>query len=237
MHTKQTVIKITNRNSVKQNCGDCLHFKRNAKFEKPCSQLGVKHYASAPQCFSPDVYVLARKSPDALFQIGLLFHNFTPSESRILLSLLNQQKTFEKGYSLKFGQPVYFRLGTDYLSNYFRGYVAGVASAGDQQVYVTSDMNGAQSAKPVIATLMRDSVFSVTEFKTKRASLQERGRLMDPNPEKKHVVTKIDAKYEIPSMEKAPADWYESFGARLNSSKKLKRGKDNSLTFKVKNTA
>lgn len=130
MHTKNKVIKISSRNSIGQKCGDCLHFKRNAKFEKPCSQLGIKHYAAAPQCFSPDVYVLAKKTPDILCQIGLMFHNFTPSESRVLLSLLNQNRTFERAYGLKFGQPVYFKLGNDYLANYFRGYVVGVATAG-----------------------------------------------------------------------------------------------------------
>lgn len=235
MHTKKTVIPISPRNSIQQRCGDCLHFKLSAKFEKPCSLLGIKAYGAAPNCFSPNVYAMAQKSPDLLYQIGLLFHNFTPSQSRVLLSLLNMNKVFTKSYGLKFGQPVYFRLGNDYLSNYFRGYVAGVATAGDQQVFVTSDLSGSQRLKPLIATLTRDSVFTVTDFKKKREELVAAGRLQDPQPLKTKV-KKVDAKYEVPSMEKAPAEWFATYGARLSSKKKLKKGKDG-LSFKIDSKA
>lgn len=232
MHTKKTIIPISAKNSINQKCGDCLHFKLSAKFEKPCSQLGVKSYGAAPSCFSPNVYAMAQKSPDLLFQVGLMFHNFTPSQSRVLLSLLNMNKVFAKSYNLKFGQPVFFRLGNDYLSNYFKGFVAGVASAGEQQVFVTSDLSGAQKLKPVIATLTRDSVFSVSDFKKKREELVTRDKLTDPQPLKTKV-KKIDAKYDVPSMEKAPAGWFDAHGAKLSSKKKLKKGKDNTLSFKI----
>jgi len=231
MHTKKTVIPISSRNSIQQRCGDCLHFKLSAKFEKPCSQLGVKSYGAAPNCFSPNVYAMAQKSPDLLFQIGLMFHNFTPSQARVLLSLINMNKVFVKSYGLKFGQPVYFRLGNDFLGNYFRGYVAGVASAGEQQVFVTSDLSGAQKLKPVIATLNRDSVFSVSDFKKKREELVAKGRLQDPTPLKTRP-KKIDEKYEVPSMEKAPEEWFNTYGAKMSSKKKLKKTKDG-LSFKI----
>lgn len=233
MHIKKKVIPITTKTSIQQKCGECLHFKNNAKYEKPCSQLGVKRFASAPTCFYPNIYALTTKSPDALYQIGLLLHNFSTSESRILLSLLNQNKTFERSYDLKFGQPVYFKLGADFLVNYFKGYVAGVATAGEQQVFVTSDMGGQQRHKPVIATLLRDSVYSISEFKKKRSQLEKEGRFNDPNPKYTPVAKKVDVKYEIPSMESAPAEWFDSFGARLKSRSKLKKGKDGSLVFKV----
>lgn len=232
MHTKKTDIPISSRNSINQRCGDCLHFKLSAKFEKPCSQLGIKSFGAAPPCFSPNVYTMAQKSPDLLYQVGLLFHNFTPSQSRVLLSLLNMNKIFTKSYKLKFGQPVFFRLGNDYLSNYFKGYVVGVATAGDQQVFVTSDLSGSQKLKPVIATLARNSVFSVTEFKKKREDLVASGRLQDPQPLKTKVKKPVDSKYEVPSMEKAPSEWFDTYGARLSSAKKLKKGKGG-ITFKV----
>lgn len=235
-HIKKKTIKITSRNSVVQRCGDCLHFKMCAKFEKPCSQLGIKSFASAPQCFAPNVYALVSKSPEVLMQLGLLVHNFTPMEKRVLQSILLQDKVFSKSYGLNFGQPVFFKLGQDYLSNYFKGYVVGVASAGDQQVFVTSTLKGAQNLKPVIASLSRDSVFSVTAFAKKKASLIEAKRIQDPKPLKTPAPVKIkDAEtHTPPSMEKAPAEWYASFGARLNSGRKLKRNKkDNSLEFKV----
>jgi hypothetical protein len=147
---------------------------------------------------------------------------------------LNQNKVYEKSYGLKFGQPVFFRLGTDYLVNYFKGYVIGVATAGEQQVFVTSDLGGDQRHKPVVATLMRDSIYTNTAFRKKRFQLEAESRYVDPKPMYKPVAKKVDSSYEIPSMENAPEEWYASFGARLKSSKKLKRGKNGKdLTFKV----
>lgn len=236
---KKKVIPIA-KNSIGLKCGDCLHFKVNAKFEKPCAQLGVAKFADAPACYSPNVYFLGRRDPNAIGQLGLLLRDFTAQDQRILLSVLKQSKSFEKHYNLKFGQPVYFCIGNDYLSNYFRGYVVGVAEVGESQVFVGSDLTGKQRGKPMTGTFLRDSVYTVTEFKKKRAQLQKDNRVIDPNP--LFTVKRYDPKiekvdYEPPTIDSAPSEWFnkekpKGKDARI-SSKKLKKRLDGNLEFRV----
>ena len=117
------VIPITTL-KAKPRCGDCLHFKHISKFEKVCNTLGIKQFAEAPTCFSPNIYVLTKKNPDTLHQLGMLLRDWTPAETRVFMALLRQKIVMDKNYGLQFGQPVMFKIGGgDYLSNYFKGYV------------------------------------------------------------------------------------------------------------------
>lgn len=223
------------KGSIGLKCGDCLHFKRNAKFEKPCAQLGVKHFADAPACYTPDAYLLTKQAPETLFQLGLLLQTFTAQQSRVLISILKQSRAFEKHYGLKFGQAVYFRVGNDYLSNYFRGHVIGVAEAGDEQIFITSDLNKKQRTNPVVGSFMPESVFTITAFKEKRAALQKAKRLVDPKPvfkSKPQALILAEADYQPPSMDSAPPEWFESASYRIPE-KNLKKNKDGSMEFHV----
>lgn len=240
---KKKVIPIA-RNTIGVKCGDCLHFKNNAKFEKPCYDLGIKKFSDAPACFSPNVYFLGRQNPDLLFQLGMILKDFTAQDSRVFLALLKQQKSFEKNYNLKFGQPVYFCLGADYLSNYFLGYVIGVAEAGDGQVFVGSSLGGKQRSKPMVGSFLRDGVFTVSEFKKRQAQLVKAGRLNDPKPlytaPTPNVVSDV-SDYTPPSMDTAPSEWFDKNkpltkkDARLKS-KAVKRRLDGKLEFVVSRT-
>ena len=235
---KKSEIPVTSKHVLKYKCGDCLHFggadKGIAKFESVCSKLGVKRFADAPSCFFGNVYVLAKKEPDRLYQIGMMFHDFTSREKRILMSLLKASPSFEKKYNLAFGMPVYFYLSRDYLSNYFRGFVIGVAVTGDPKVYIASDLNGRQRGNPCTVSLYRNSIFSISEFKKKKEQLIKSGRLKDPTPLSKDMKMpkKVEADYQPPSMETAPAEWFDRFDKRL-SYKKMQKEKDGSLRFKV----
>jgi hypothetical protein len=232
------VIPITSL-KAKPKCGDCLHFKRIAKFERVCDQLGIKHFADAPTCFDPDVYILAKKNPDTLNQLGLMLRDWTSQEVRVFMAMLRQRLSMEKNYGLAFGQPVMFRIGDrDYLSNYFRGFVIGCATVGDGQVFVTSDLSKKQRGQPAMATLMPSSVFPMSKWKKKKEQLIKDKKLKDPNPlysapvEKKELT--ID--YQVPSLEDAPAAWFdkvEQGNGTLKSKKKLKRQDDGTLTFHV----
>jgi hypothetical protein len=233
---KKAEIPRSKRTSLVQKCGDCLHFETVAKFEKVCSKLGTKRFADAPSCYSANVFMLTKKNPDRLHQIGLMFHDFTFQEKRILMSLFKSEKIFEKKYKLTFGQPVYFYLARDYLSNYFRGFFVGAASNGDSTVYVASDLSGRQRTNPCTASLFRTSVFSVSEFKKKKAVLIKAHRITDPNPLAKEFKRTPPApadKYQPPSMETAPSKWFDQYDKRLESGKKLKRQADGSILFKV----
>jgi hypothetical protein len=239
---KKKVIPIA-KNSIGLKCGDCLNFALNAKFEKPCKDLGVKRFSDAPSCYSPNVYLLGRKNPDVLHQLGLLLKDFTAQDQRVFISLLKQSKAFEKHYELRFGQPVYFCIGDDYLSNFYAGYCIGVAETGEGQVFISSDLQGKQRGKPLVGTFIRDSVFTVTQFKKKRAQLQKADRILDPKPmfatqTYTPAMAKVD--YTPPSMDTAPEAWFykdkplkkKGKDARL-SSKNLKRSKDGTVEFHV----
>lgn len=236
--TKKKVIPIA-KASIGLKCGDCLHFKRNAKFEKPCSQLGTKHFANAPACYSPDPYILSAQTPDVLNRLGLLLSNFSAKEARVFMALLKQSSTLEKHFKLKFGQPVFFRIGPDYLSNYFRGFVLGVAEEGDAQVYVTSDLEKKQRKQPVMASLMRDSVYAASEWKKKKSQLLSDKRLQDPKPlfSVQKIQTKMDDLYVPQSLDSAPADWFNKVENRPKAKKRLRQEADGTLTFKMKRIA
>jgi hypothetical protein len=229
------------KSSIGIKCGDCIHFKRISKFEKPCSLLGRKHFADAPDCYAPDVYLLAKHNPEILFNLALLYKEFTAQETRVFMSLLKKSKTFEKA-KLQFGMPVYFCVSTDYLSNFYRGFVLDVTSSGDAQtVSVTSDLSKAQRDRPMIGMFLRDSIYTVSEFKKKKVQLHKANRLLDPKPKfsavaDKSIVANID--YVPPSMDNAPREWFDKQDKSKAKSKfkgvqKSKRRLDGNLEFNV----
>lgn len=220
--------------SIGIKCGDCIHFKRMKKFEKPCSDLGRKHFADAPDCYSPDVYILAKHNPEILFNLALLYKDFTSQETRVFMSLLKKSKAFEKT-KLQFGMPVYFSISNDYLNNYYRGFVLDVTSSAPQNVFVTSDLNNTQRTKPMIGTFMRESVYSVTEFKKKKAQLQKAGKLVDPKPKftlSEDTVALGKSDYHPPSMDDAPREWFDKSG-KAKPKKAIKKRLDGTLEFQV----
>lgn len=217
-------------------CGDCLHFKNVAKFERVCNTLGVKHFADAPTCFKVNPYILSKKNPDALSQIGLLMRDYTPQELRVFAYMIRENSLLFKNYKVRFGQPVMFRIGgSDYLSNYFRGFVVGGATVGDAQLFVTSDMGKTQRATPAMLTLLPSSVFALSEWKKKKAQLIRDKKLKDPNPLYSSHVEKKDLTidYVPPTLEDAPSEWFDKTGGKLKAKKNLKKGKDGTLTFTV----
>lgn len=238
MLKKNKVIPVA-KATIGLKCGDCLHFKRNAKFEKPCTQLGIKHFANAPACYSPDPYLLSDQAPDVLYRLGMLLNDFSAKQTRVFMSILKQTGALEKHYKLKFGQPVFFCIGKDYLSNYFRGFVLGISEEGDAQVYVTSDLEKKQRKQPVLATLLRSSVFTLSEWKKKKAKLVDDKRMQDPDPlfTVQKIKTKMDDYYVPPSLETAPADWFNKVESRPKVKNRVKVAVDGTLSFKVKRAA
>lgn len=126
-----------------------------------------------------------------------------------------------------FGQPVFFKIGPDFLSNYYRGFVIDVSTS-DTTVTITSDLGKTQRSNPLIGFVLRENVFSVSDFRRKRAQLSKQDKLMDPKP-KFTVVTKSEVSndgYVPPTMDNAPDDWFN----KVDSSKKKKK---KTLEFRV----
>lgn len=222
----------------KPKCGDCLHFKHVAKFERVCNLIGVKHFAEAPKCFKVNPHILSKKNPDVLSQLGLLMRDFTPQELRVFAYMIRENSLLEKNYKVKFGQPVMFRVGgNDYLSNYFKGYVLGAATVGDGQIFVISDMSRKQRNIPAMATLLPSSVFTLKAWQKKKEQLIKDKKLKDPNPLYSSHVEKKDLTidYVPPTMESAPAEWFDKVNGAGNGRLKTKpkKSKDGTLTFTV----
>lgn len=224
--------------SSRPKCGDCLHFARIAKFEKPCNQLGTKHYAEAPTCYDVDPFVLNKINPDTFNQLLLLLRDFGLKQRRTFIQMMRSMNSLEKNYKVELGQPVYFKVGpNDYLSNYFRGFVVGGSSSGDPQVYVTSDLGAKQRASPAMLTLLPSSVMKVSAWKKKRAQLIKDKKLKDPNPIYSSHVDKKDltSDYTPPTLESAPSEWFDKLSTgKMKASKSLKRDKDGTLSFKMR---
>ncbi len=222
--------------SLGLNCSDCLHFAGPAKFEKPCGEMGVDPRSRAPDCYNPDVFKLKdTENLELLQEIGQLFRKLKPKQARILSFVLSRQGGALAKQKLKFGQPVYFSLGADYLSHYFKGYVV---SASDESVYVVSKLNKCKTNTSL--TLERSSVFVRSEYKEIESELLEKNRIfMSPEERKRHRVLPIaellDKKgrvphveqfrddYEPPTIDTAPVEWLHVYEADSQIKRKKKK--------------
>ncbi len=238
-------------------CGDCLHFRCSGKFKgddnkvSTCENLGRLTGANAPDCFFPDFNKLnTLKSPEVAFEIGRLVRTLKPSQLRILAYTLVKSSRVIERQKLKFGQPVFFSLGRDYVSHYFKGYVLGVekfsvenndgGTQSQELVVVTSQMK--KSKTNVIAYFRRDTLLTVNEWKVKHKTLVDAGKIFMSDSDKERVrelpipekmksdgsfeTKKHDADLEkmldsldIPTIDKAPDDWYEKH--QKNTTRKL----------------
>lgn len=212
-------------------CGDCLHYNicaNPAVGREPCSKLGVGKKANAPAaCYAPNIYALTDENPQMLRQLGLLMKCMKPSTMRVLAFVLTKNSRTLEQYGLSFGQPVYFSVSEDYLSHYFKGYVAGHNEFG---VIIAASLNKAQL--PTTCVIPRESLYTLTQFKVKRQELVQSGRiavsedeiqmlrlgktplaqLIDENGKVPHVEEIEDVDYVPPhTIDDAPDSWWDVF--------------------------
>jgi len=200
-------------------CGDCIHYKRGpAKFESVCSELGVQSFAKAPNCFSPNVYALAKVSDDALTKLGSIVRDMTTQQLRLLIFSLRSSAQIHK-VNLQFSQPVYFTLGGNYLSHYFKGFVIGV-SDDFQHVIVSASLSG--SCKTTLYMLV-DSLLTGSQFKKKRVALVKAKRIKPRKPDSSlgnaiaegelmlynSAGVAVDIDYTPPTVDSAPVEWID----------------------------
>jgi hypothetical protein len=217
----------TEKVSLGLKCDDCLHYKDGtAKFEKVCCELGVDPRSKAPDCYSPNIYKIRDvKNPDLLHQLGKLLKDIGPSQTRIISFILARQGGALAKHGLKFGQPIYFSLGKDYVSHYFKGYVV---SADSEYVYATAKLKKCKTNTSL--TVPRSSVLTYSEYKALEKKLLEKGRIFMNNEEKRFckklpIAEQMDSKgrvphveqfqddYEPPTLDSAPESWFNVYQA------------------------
>jgi len=187
-------------------CGECLHHKqsRHRQFDKPCSELGVKTFAIAPVCFTPD-YTKVIHNVDEFVALSALIASKTPQQRKILKAILTLKPT---GRKLKMGTKFYINIrGPEYVSNYLCGYVVGYTSAGE--IVLTGSPSREAAGKSFFAYLPSDqSLLSIKEWKVKHAALKAKGRIVDPKVKtSRDIAAKMaDDTYEVPTIDNAPKD-------------------------------
>jgi hypothetical protein len=187
-------------------CGECLHFKQTThpSFEGPCSGLGVRSFAIAPKCYTPD-YTKVIKNTDEFLSVVTFFHSKTHQERRILLAMLRQEP---KGKRLKMGTKLYLNTrGREYISNYVCGYVVGYTSSG--QLVLTGSPDRTTRGRNFFAYLRNDdTLITDQEWRKKFLALRAKGRITDPKAVVERDITAVVKAddYEVPTIDNAPKD-------------------------------
>lgn len=193
-------VNVARSSQLSLRCGDCLHFSTTAhpSFGQPCKEMGVRTFATAPNCYAPNVVLFRKAGPKTFATLASVISTFSPQQSRILMGLLKSAGSLEK-YSFTFLEKVYFKVGDDYLDNYFFGHVLGVGLNGTLAVVGASYFVEVKS--PIVAYLLPESVFSADTFRKKKNRLTKAGLLYAPRKPHKND---IQADYEPPTMETSP---------------------------------
>lgn len=207
-------------------CGECLHYKKHkhSSHEELCKDEGVRSFAIAPKCFTPDVSQIAQNS-DMFVQLSALFSSYTPKQKRILLGMLRASpKTKKKEYP--FGTKLYLKIGKDYISNYVSGYVMGYTSSGEMMLSGSPDMKTRGSSFLAFSE-STEGFLTASQWKQKRKELREANKIQDP---KAGIIqgSSLD-NYEPPTIDSAPASWHD----KKQEPKKRKRSDavDKSITI------
>jgi len=215
-------------------CGECLHYKNQPLRGNKvvCSKIGIRSFAEAPKCYTPDVTKLCGNS-DQFVQLAALVSSYSPSERRIVASLLKQRSG-----TLKFGQKLYFKaLGGDYLSNYLSGFF--LCYTRSKEIVLCGDSDKRKRGHMVTA-IFDDSTSLLTskEWKIKQKELIEKNRIEDPKqPLRKFKAAQskeVQAlqNYVPPTLDTAPADWHDK--TTKDRSKKGSKKKADLTSFVVK---
>ncbi len=185
-------------------CGECLHFKQTAHpaHDGICSKLGVRSFASAPRCFTPD-YTKVIQNTDEFIQVVNFLGTKTSQQKKILLGMLRAQTSNRR---LKMGTKVFMNVRSrDYISNYMAGYVVGYTSAG--QLVITGSPNRKTRGRAFFAYLRDDKTLLTTqEWKKKFLDLRRKGRIDDPKAGLEVSITDsiVKDEYEVPTIDNAP---------------------------------
>lgn len=209
-------------NEEKHRCGECLHFK-NAKHRSHddlCHAMGVKTFAIAPICFTPD-YPTVLSNSDEFVQLAALLHDKTPRQRKILLAILRMQP---QGRKLRLGTKMYLNVrSSEYVSNYVSAYVVGYSSAGE--IVLMGSPNLTERGRAFYAYLKSDqTLLTPKEWVAKFQELRTKGRITDPKLKATRDITAQvkEDNYEPPTIDQAP----DPDGKRRKASKEDREDKE-----------
>ncbi|QRE00125.1 hypothetical protein [Burkholderia phage BCSR5] len=211
MQKKDVVGGKVSSKSMKEafKCSECLHFKKHAHsdHDEVCSKEGVRGFAIAPKCFTPDVTQIAGNT-DQFVQLAMLLDSYTPKQQRILLGVLRGARKSKKK-ALSFGTKVYFLMhGKEYISNYFFAYVMGYSSKGEMMLTGSPDVKS-RGASFFYFAKDPDGLLTESQWKVKRKALFAAGKINDPDTRKFKVKVDDAADHKVPSIDDAPASWHD----------------------------
>lgn len=187
-------------------CGECLHYKQtpHPSFESTCTNQGIRTFALAPQCFTPD-YTKVISNTDEFISLVSFFNSKTSQQKRIMLAMLRQQPS---GRKLRMGTKLYLNVrGREYINNYVCGYVVGYTSAG--QLVLAGSPDRTTRGRSFFAYLRSDdSLITETEWRKRFAELRLKGRITDPKAVGgRDITAKVTSDdYEVPTIDTAPKD-------------------------------
>jgi hypothetical protein len=192
--------RIAGDNTVLK-CGECLHFKGSPHpaIGQVCQLRGVKTYALAPNCYTPDVHQLKSISTESMAQLSMFVASCKPSQAKILMGMFKVQAQLKR-FDLAFLEKVYFAIGTgEFLSDYYGGFVMGVGP--QQAILIVGTQYFSNARNPVVAQLDRRSVLTRSEFGKRASRLSARGRLNPPKARQEIYVPPNIADYVPPTIE------------------------------------
>jgi hypothetical protein len=187
-------------------CGECLHFKQtpHPSFESVCGIMGVRTFAIAPKCYTPD-YTKVIKNTDEFLSLVTFFNSKSAQQKRIMLGMLRQQPT---GKKLKMGTKMYLNVrGREYIDNYVCGYVVGYTSAG--QLVLSGSPDRTTRGRSFFAYLRSDnSLLTDAEWRKRFSELKSKGRITDPKAIGGRDITAVVSQddYEVPTIDNAPKE-------------------------------
>jgi hypothetical protein len=200
-------------------CSECLHFKQfpHPSHKEVCTNLGVRTFAIAPSCFTPD-FTKVSSNMDEFVQLAALLVDKTSQQKRIMLAMLRQKS---KDNKLPIGAAVYFNVrGREYISNYVWASVVGYTSAG--QIVLAGSATGNRGRTFFAYLRNDDTLLTPDEWSKKFVALRKAGKVNDPKGEFVRDITAEDKAedYEVPTIDSLSPEEK----ARLKQAKKSKTG-------------
>lgn len=168
------------------NCGDCRGLTK-AKLlpnaDKVCGDQGQVDDGKICEHFRSNVYALRDvmdQNGDSLVALFEMFGNMDAKTLRTVAGmLLAESKTRKHGF--KMGQPVFVRYrgrdGRDYMNNFM---AARILDVDDKEIRIISEEGDIVLTYPNDERVFSSAIFTKEEFAPMRASMIEKGRLIDP---------------------------------------------------------
>lgn len=176
------------------NCGDCVGLNREVLIEghdAPCSEQGMSEVKKACPKFKPDAFALMDMEGES-FESTFTFmrqvmRNVPADKFKLIASLFLQEEQTRK-YGFSFGQRVYVRyrgtVKSNYMSNFMSCYVL-YANANEVKLFSADPRQKVFTITYENTGLSGPSMYSTRNFKPLKELMIERGRLSDPDLNRK----------------------------------------------------